>query len=181
MDAAAKMQLFETLFYVSTAIMVIGFGLAIFFFFYFDIRSVRALMTGKAKRDVIQRMAEQNARTGSLRATTGSTRDPSVPVVQHPSRVVTADIQSSAPVVAAPAAQAETTVLVNNEETTILNNAEDTTVLSAHSAPAAEPQPQAEEYSGETTILTAAPAPAAPAIRFDITESALVIHTNEII
>ena len=179
MDAAAKMELFQNLFYVSTAVMVIGFGLAIFFFFYFDIRSVRALMTGKAKREVIQRMTEQNARTGTLRATTGSTRDPAVPVVQQPSQVVTADIQPTART-AAPEVAAETTVLVNNEETTILRNNEETTVLRG-AAPVTAPVPvYAEESCGETTILSA-PGPAVPAIRFDITESTLVIHTNEII
>lgn len=180
MDAAAKMELFQNLFYVSTAVMVIGFGLAIFFFFFFDIRNVRALMTGKAKREVIQRMTEQNARTGSLRGpVTGSTRDPSVPVVQHPSQVVTADIQPQARV-AVPAYQAETTVLVNNEETTILTNNEETTVLGGRSQAPAAPAPEAEPGVGETTILSA-PAPAAPAVRFDITESTIVIHTNEII
>lgn len=181
MDAAAKMELFQNLFYVSTAIMVIGFGLAIFFFFFFDIRNVRALMTGKAKREVIQRMTEQNARTGSLRGpVSGSTRDPSVPVIQHPSQVVTADIQPTAQT-AAPAYTADTTVLVNNEETTILTNNEETTVLrSVDAAPVVTAAPEYDAGSGETTILSA-PVPAAPAIRFDITESTIVIHTNEII
>lgn len=180
MDAAAKMELFQNLFYVSAAVMVIGFGLAIFFFFFFDIRNVRALMTGKAKRDVIQRMTEQNARTGSLRGpTTGSTRDTSAPVIQHPSQVVTADIQPTAQT-AAPAYQAETTVLANSEETTILQNNEETTVLTAHGETPVAPAPEVEESCGETTILSA-PAPAAPVIRFDITESTIVIHTNEII
>ena len=180
MDAAAKMELFQNLFYVSTAIMVIGFGLAIFFFFYFDIRNVRALMTGKAKREVVQRMTEQNARTGTLRSPiTGSTRDTSAPVVQHPSQVITAEIQPTAKT-AAPEAVAETTLLVNNEETTILRNNEETTVLRSN-APAAVPDPvYVEESCGETTILSA-PGPAVPAVRFDITESTMVIHTNEII
>ncbi len=186
MDAAAKMELFQNLFYVSTAVMVIGFGLAIFFFFFFDIRNVRALMTGKAKREVIDRMTEQHAKTGTLRAaTSGSLRDSSAPRVQHPSQVVTADIQPTAQTVPqvrvaapAPAPTADTTVLVNSEETTILSNNEDTTVLSAPNlAPA---QPDGEALCGETTILSA-PGPAVPAVRFDITESTLVIHTNEII
>lgn len=179
MDATVKMELFQNLFYVSTAIMLIGFGLAIFFFFFFDIRNVRALMTGKAKREVIQRMTEQNARTGSLRGpVTGSTRDPSVPMIQHPSQVVTEDIaEQTVP----PADQAETTVLANNEETTILTSNEETTILRGSMAePAAAARPEIEEGAGETTILSAQ-SHAAPAIRFDVTESTIVIHTNEII
>ena len=140
-------------------------------------------MTGKAKREVIQRMTEQNAKTGTLRGPiTGSTRDSVVPVVQHPSQVVTADIQPTAKTTPS-AAAAETTVLVNNEETTILRNNEETTVLrtaAAATVAVPAPAPTCEESCGETTILSS-PGPAVPAVRFDITESTLVIHTNEII
>lgn len=188
MDAAQKMALFGNLALVFTAIAIIGLGLSIFFFFFFDIRSVYALMTGKAKRQTIERMAQNNSRTGRLQPVSGSVRDPSIPVVQNPVMAPTADMRSApenpapAPVYAAKAetvglgATPDTTVLSVTPDTTVLGGSPETMVLNA-------PAPVA----GETMILTEqpaaapAPAPAQPKIRFDITESTLVIHTNEII
>lgn len=166
MDAAAKMELYGNLFYVSAAIAVIGLGLALFFFFYFDIRNVYALMTGKAKRQTIERMAEQNSRTGRLQATSGNIRDPQAPRVQHPSQIVTAEIQ---PTIETKREEAlmETTILADSSETTILRQ---------------EPQYTEETpaAAGETTILT--PPAAVPSdFRFDITESTMVINTDEIL
>lgn len=166
MDAIERMNLFTNLIYVSIAIAVVGAGLAVFFFFFFDIRNVYALMTGKAKREVIERMAEQNSRTGRLQATSGNIKPASTSEVRHASVVVE---NTGEPVKEQPEVSAETTVLGNNEETTILNTA--------------------ENDAGQTVILrrdpqeapAAAPASVEPKIRFEITESTLVIHTNEIV
>lgn len=178
MDAAGWMELFGNLVYVFIAITVLGFGLSVFFYFFFDIRNVRALMTGKAKRQTIERMEEQNRKTGSLKTVTGGIRDTSVPVIQNPASENT--VQVYAPRVLSPTVEMgyqqtqETEILVSMD--TAVLAPEDTMVLN---------QPE----RGETQVLSRAdlrPASgavrtSAPGIRFDITESTLVIHTREII
>ena len=166
MGETSNMELFQNLFYVSTAVAIMGLGLSVFFFFYFDIRNVYALMTGKAKRQTIERMAEQNAKTGHLRSTTANIRDTQTPRIQHPSKPVTAEVQ--------PMAQMSREQFC--DETTILSDCNETTVLKQ------EPSNIDDvcEEAGATTIL----APSNPIqsdIRFDITESTMVINTDEIL
>ena len=162
MTAQAQIELFGALFYVSMAIAIIGLGLAILFFFVFDIPGVYALMTGKAKRQTVERMAEQNSKTGRLQQmpVSGNIRGAG-PVIQNPAPATINEHTAQLDVVA------ETSILTEQ--------AAETSVLSAH--------------AGETSVLrrdnNTAPANrkvnAAPAIRFEITEDTLVIHTAEII
>lgn len=70
-----SISLFHTLFYVSAAVAAMGLALAVFFFFYFDIPTVRAMMTGRARQETVRRMAEQNAHTGRLRFHNGNSGD----------------------------------------------------------------------------------------------------------
>ena len=179
MDATQRMELFGNLSLLFGIIALIGLALSIFFFFYFDIRSVYALMTGKAKRKTIERMNQNNNRTGRLPATSGSVRDPSVPVVQNPITERTdvkpgaAKPKHAAAVETVSLGQTpETSVLSAEPETSILGNGNETMVLSNQPA-----------ESGATMVLSAqdAPAPAVPPIRFDITETTMVINTNELI
>lgn len=164
MTTTEMIKLLGNLFYVSLGLAVLGLALAVFFFFYFDIRTVRALMTGSAKRKAIERMNEQNSRTGKLRTSiTDSIDAKSKPVIQNPSQVPTADISPAPVTYAAPAEPAvqETTILRSSEpemETTLLN---------------------AEPEAGETSILGGCPPQ--PAVRFELTENTVVIHTNEFI
>ena len=71
-------SLFTTLAYVFMGIAILGLALAVFFFFYFDIPTVYITMTGKAKKDTIRKMEEENFKSGKLRyqypATTGKTK-----------------------------------------------------------------------------------------------------------
>lgn len=67
MDAVELIALYSTLFYVFLGIAALGLTFSVFFFFYFDIPTTRAMMTGKAKQNTIRRMEEQNAKTGKLR------------------------------------------------------------------------------------------------------------------
>lgn len=159
MDAVEKMNLYSSLVYVFIAIAAIGFALAVLFFFLFDIRDVYALMTGKAKRDAIERMNEQNSQTGRLRAVTGNVRDSAAPAVRPPLSAVTEDVTATGTAVAPP------------NETTVLGGAAETSVLAGRS-------PE------ETTVLTGPPQEPAyvpPTISFVVTESTLVIHTDEMI
>ena len=67
MDAVELISLYSTLFYVFLGIAALGLALAVFFFFYFDIPTVYAMITGKAREQTIQRMQEKHAKTGNLR------------------------------------------------------------------------------------------------------------------
>ena len=159
MNAVEMISLYGTLFYVSLGVALLGLALAVFFFFYFDIRTVYALMTGKAKADTIRRMNEQNQKTGNLRnayihtGPTGRTGKTTATASAVPAEAPEATAGQTAPL--APHDSMETTVLQQEDmaETTIL-------------------QP---EDTAETTVLGHS------GIRFDLTESTLVIHTDEII
>ncbi len=164
MDATAQISLYTTLFYVSVGVTVLGFVLAVFFFFFFDIPAVFAMMTGKAKKETIRRMEEQNAKTGNLR-------------FQYPSgglgksgrtggkngktkRIEQPQPPSPAPAATVPEPRAETSVL---QRPTM-----ETTVLSGE--------------AGQTMPLNMQPKPQRPSpIPFQMTENTLVIHTDEMI
>lgn len=180
MDAVAEMELFGTLFYVAAAVAGLGLGLAIFFFFFFDIRTVFAFLTGSAKRKTIERMEEQHARTGRLYHQMGHTgetgRTGQTGRFGNTGKIGGSRITHPTPapqtVETAPIAQSalsETVVFSQDAgETAVLNDdqANLTQVLT----------PQQNEDQGATTVLTAA-----PPIRFELTESTVLIHTNEII
>lgn len=173
MAAMERISLFGTLFYVSLGLAVLGLGLAVFFFFFFDIPSVFALMTGRAKQQTIQRMAEQNARTGNLRSSiTGRPGNSGKlgrseklsggrsAVVTPPSQVMTADMQPP------PMSRTEQVGAATME----------TAAMRQEAAGATTVLPRMEETAGETALLQHT-----PGFRFDVTESTLVIHTTEII
>lgn len=190
MNAVEMISLYGNLFYVSLAIAVVGLGLAVFFFFYFDIPTVHALMTGKAKEETIRRMAEQNAKTGTLKnqyihtgptGSTGKTKFAGI-TGSLTENVVQQQPQSGMAGQTAPLAapeRYETSVLQTpTQETTVLSdvaaetqvlgygNAEEGATAVLGSAPVYEPQPAQQIPNG---------------FRFSVTESTLVIHTNEII
>ena len=184
MNAAEQISLFNTLFYVSMSLTIVGLALAVFFFFYFDIPRVHAMMTGKAKRDTIRKMEEQNAMTGKLRMNytgyTGETGDPArTGKLGRTGRTGrTGEIQESRIQNPAPAPQQHDQETVTPETAVLQTNAPETEVL--------------YENAGETAILGAAPVQEEAGetavlnhdlggFRFQITETTLVIHTNEII
>lgn len=205
MNAVEMISLYGNLFYVSMAIAVVGLGLSVFFFFYFDIPTVYALMTGKAKEDTIRRMAEQNAKTGTLKnqyihtGPTGKTgkNGNSGPMTQNVARSAPQPVADGQTAPLAAPEQNETTILQTaTQETTVLGGAvEETMVLGGASADtmvlnAQGPETQVLGYgsedAGATAVLSAsAYAPQygqmSNSFRFDVTESTLVIHTNEII
>ena len=177
MEAVNQIQLYSVLFYISLAVTLVGLGLAVFFFFYFDIRNVRAIMTGSAKQKEIEKLNKRNAMTGKLTTDslnmsghlTGQT-GPIGPVIQNP-----APANSGA---------SETTVLAPDSETT------ETTILTPDSG-SAETSVLSPDDECPTAILgaaetghpaaAAAPQQPAPRIRFEVTQSVMEIHTNEYI
>ena len=166
MSAFEQIQLFQTLFYVSLGVAVLGLILAVFFFFFFDIRSVYTLLFEKGKADTIRKMAEQNAKTGTLRryhtgntgntGNTGSTGNPdTLPLTKDSASAPQAQTEAAETVVLQPDA-AETSVLAAaSEATTVLQPAVE-----------AAPRKTPEVKSG---------------IRFEVTENTILIHTDEFI
>lgn len=160
MDAVQLIELYEVLFYVSLVLTVLGLGLAVFFFIYFDIRTAFAMETGKARNDTVRRMMEQNAKTGNLRniytgntGKTGATGRTGSKRITHPAPKAE-ELSWQAP------ASVETTVLQPRamEETTLL-------------------QSQTEEAAEETVMLKRNTS----GFRFQLTENTVVIHTDELI
>lgn len=56
MEATQQISLYSNLFYFSLTIAILGFLMAVFFFFFFDIPTVFALMTGKARKKTVQKI-----------------------------------------------------------------------------------------------------------------------------
>lgn len=181
MNAENSIELFSTLTYVSAAIAILGLGLAVFFFFYFKIPTVFAFMTGRARKEMIEAMSKENAKSGKLRnahmvghtGPTGTTGEMgrTGPVgrigntgnLRKAGGTVNPALAETEPI-GKPEQAMETTVLRGSGEDL------QTTVLT-------QPVPQPEHRSDETTLLTRN----VPQIRFDMTENTILIHTDEII
>ena len=194
MEAIQMISLYNTLFFVSLGLTALSLGLGVFFFFYFDIPTIHAFLTGKAKKETIERMAEQNSRTGKLRfghesgdikrgrtgkmsrsGKLGVTTGDLNPAVQHPSAVHTESFSGYAQS-AAPLQVFETAVLKDDDQqTTVLRgDMAETSVLSAGEAGATSVLSAADD-AGATSVLRERKA----TIRFDVVENTLVIHTDE--
>lgn len=186
MDAIARIELYNQLFYVSAVIAVVGFLLAVFFFFLFDIPGIIAMMTGKARKQTIREMEAESARSGSIRfqypkahtegigrkgktGRTGKTghtkRSSGIPETAPPPK--SSDFPAQKP----PERRPETVVLnTPAPDTAVLaQNAQDTVPLQVAAARAAD--------SGKTEILTQS----VVGFRFQMTENTMVIHTDEMI
>ena len=84
MDAIARIELYNNLFFVFAGVSAVGFLLSVFFFFHFDIPRVYALMTGKLRKKDIQKVQARNTKTG--RSRTGNTARRNSAGSRQPSR-----------------------------------------------------------------------------------------------
>lgn len=173
MDAAVKMETFQNLFYVSATLAVIGLGLAIFFYFFFDIRYIYMVRTGKDKQMSVEQMTKRSARNGRLRR---MNKHPEKPAQRQPVQVQAAAVmpdeyQQTVPLNRTQPVQPAQPV----EETSLLTDLEPTGPMRTYTA---ESAPSA----GETQILAAPEIAEAPLpCNFVLTENTILIHTNEII
>lgn len=149
MEAMKNISLYQNLIYASYAIMALGLGLSIFFFFYFKIPDVFRIMTGRAKRETIQRISEENFKTGKLRI------DPVSGAAKHSEKLRAHTGSIAAVHITADAPEPETAILEQpqKESSVLLQQEPETTVL------------QQEEPVCN--------------IRFDMVETTIVIHTEE--
>ena len=178
MDAAAKMELFQNLFYVSAALAVIGLSLAIFFYFYFDIRYIYLIISGKDRREAVEQMTKRSARNGRLRRMNKHSTKP-------------ADAQQAAVHAPAPAEPdlLQTVPLnqIQHGQTGKIarTTAEETSLLVDHAVTAPmhqKTEAKHEVAAGETEFLSE---PVSSTVQtpgnFVLTENTILIHTNEII
>lgn len=188
MSAAEQISLFNTLFYVFMGIAALGLALSVFFFFFFDIPSVYAMMTGKAKRDTIRKMEEENFKTGKLRnqypkhtgdmkhsgriGHSGRTASKRATIAHHQNSVPTAE----------PPQIYETGVLnMDIPGTTVLSNMATETVVLYDGCGKTVPLNPAETDCCQPVPMPIDPIQNMSQIRFQITENTMVIHTNEFI
>ncbi len=175
MDASAKMELFQNLFYVSAALAVIGLGLAIFFYFYFDIRYIYMFISGRDRKESVEQMTKRSVRNGRLRRMNRHTTPPVSG--QNPSAQVgvpvTKDQRRTVPLNAAGSDQMPSHAV---EDTSLLTDLDPTEPM--------KPRASEETHSaaGATEILSGqAAAPSLPDGGFVLTEHTLLIHTGEMI
>lgn len=173
-------KVYNILFYVSLAVTILGFGLAIFFFFHFRIREVYALMTGKAREDTVRKIAEKNEKTGSVGShiyevsdelgKSGRTgKSGRMGKTERTGRSGRINGSTERP---APQVEQHSLTREFNETSVLQSGAAETAVL----------------QSDQTAILhrseenQAQPYGAIPAnMRFDLTENTLIIHADEVI
>lgn len=72
MDTSQEIQFYSVCFYVFLGIAILGFTLAIFFFFFYDIPSIFARMTGWEQKKAIERMEKQKVSGGLIGGLTGN-------------------------------------------------------------------------------------------------------------
>ena len=184
MDAIARIELYENLFYAFAGIAVVSLILSIFFFFRFDIPQIYAVMTGKQRKRTIQEMEERNHETGKLRfqypvtrnshtgkrsrtertAGTGKTTAP-IPNTAVPPRSAPKPPQARQPQPQAPVPRP-----MERPETEVLSGATPETVI-------------LQQNTGCTEELDRPMVLKPSQINFDfrITESIVEIHTDEMI
>lgn len=91
MTAEELIPIYHSLFYVCMAGSILFAALAVLFFFKFDIRRVFNVQSGRAERMTVERMRAENAATGRLISTAGTTEEQGQKpptVVQPPSSEV---------------------------------------------------------------------------------------------
>lgn len=166
MDAVQLISLYSILFYVSMALCILGFVLALVFYFVFDIRKVYTQITGRGKEKLIERSKKEKSRELQR-------RDP-VPVRSSElySGGITGGVTPPAPSAFAEGQESSARAEDEAQTTVLPTAAEDeaaTTLL-----PQSEASP---DEAGITTYL----APQSPIGRFEVFEYVVEIHTDELI
>lgn len=173
MDAIERLNLFNRLYTISEIVAAVGFVFALFLFFHFDIRTLFALSTGRARAKTLERMRQREESGGSMRERASSSRE----LRESGARAVESGGLSHTDAVTqenAPGAQ-ETTLLPQERETTLLSGQKlETTVLSHGGEGAA--------YAGMTAPLPSIhPDFNLSGVNFKVTEEIMFLNTDEII
>ncbi|MBE6984359.1 MAG: hypothetical protein E7434_01870 [Ruminococcaceae bacterium] len=173
-QAESSIQLYDTLNTICLVIAILAFLLAIFFFFYFNIPTVFALKTGRAKKKTLDRIQKQNSYTDKIRRDTET-----APVqAQQPSQnviITPPDTSSKRDTdTAALTDVADTSLLKNEAETALLSNDAETSLLSGKND-------ETCLLSGDSAYLAGAKPAKNPNWHFELIEEIMMIHTKELI
>ena len=190
--AEASITLYQNIFYICAAVAIVSLIATVLFFFLFDIPTVFALNTGRAKKKTVEKIQKMSS-GGSARAVSGKpyeapVKSPVTPAGAQEYSVISGsyagDVRGEETM---PLAQEEGTTLLNNEaetsllrneaETSVLRNEAETSLLS-HSGKTFQLFRDNQEESPETGLLKKAPN---PNWRFEVFESTIMINTDELI
>ncbi len=183
MNPEQSIQLFTILFYIFLAVMIVGFGLAVFYFFYYRIPQVYALLTGRAQRKTVEkmqksgrliseeeRMAENDAHIGAENGVIDVSDDY---ITERIGNVKPVHVGAQQLSNGAGGDSAKTTILEAETETTVLAPEQETSVLSQETeaiVPGSYVGVSDETEGFDET---------GPQYYFKITQHTMVIHTNE--
>lgn len=188
MDATAAIELYRTLFYVSMAVAIMGLLAAVALFFLLDIPTVFALMTGRAKRKNVERIA-QESKAGQIH--NHKKKSASHILTQTDSISGDLSVNLSGTLEQSEELLPDTSLLKEEEsETTLLSGKQ--TVTSAPNEPEKKQEPEKPERQHETMTLQEMEAGATAQLKktpnrsvqigkFEITEFTVIIHTEEIV
>lgn len=199
MEALQRIELFDSLFFVSLGVAIVGLALAAIMFFYFDIPKVFSLNSGRNKRKAVEKMREKGESGKSMRSKQGtSTRLKQYAAANSDTGAPTGNTASIAPKVEnlagggyAPEEQATTqldsgvqeTALLNDEQqTTVLAETQQTTVLRPEKAATTVLKQPTRTFGkeGMTAKLTKRPPrQELTGLNFQIVEQILMLHTEE--
>lgn len=168
MNATQSIELYTILFYVSMTVAIVGLVAAVGLFFLLDIPTVFALMTGRARRKTIERIAH-SSNSGQLRKREDAQRmlDQTKATSDNLKRGRGADTpterQSASP------GEQETELLREDEQSMTL-------LKTAIGQETAERAAQDDADDGLTTKLSKQPVKLG---KFELTETTVLIHTDE--
>ena len=183
MEALQQISLFSSLFYVALGVAGIGLLLTVFLYFYFDIPTVYALLSGKAKKKSIERMMAVSEKGESIRAKSSTSRklkeEAAKLVVTTPSEQLARQNNTGET-----KTEANTTVISEPlpknadapQSEPVLPQAQETTVLT-------EEQTVDDMFDpgGKTMLLTDRRDTSNTGLNFELIEQIILIHTEEII
>lgn len=174
MDVQSLIAVYRAGFYASAVVAVVGAALAVALFFRFDIRNLWLIQTGRAQRQGVRQMEAASRNEGRMRREENRR-----------------GVLPSEDLAGEPASR--------TDELARAGQAPPTTKLEPPDAPAPEPPqdgpptPEVQNGFGSTMDLGGGPSPVvgqraaettvlgAEALRFEITEEVLLIHTDEVI
>lgn len=180
MNATQAMELYNTLFYVCMTVAILGLVAAAALFFALDIPTVFALLTGRAKRKTVERIAK-DSRAGKVHRKKNTSQTLlQVQTSGDLKKPMTEELPISEDIT-----EEETSLLNESaeEETSLLSEVAETGVLTAAQSTASNmTRAIFEEEIGSTEQLKSEKKKQTVQTGlFEITESIIEIHTQEII
>lgn len=175
MNATEAMELYNTLFYVCMTVAILGLIAAAILFFALDIPTVFALLTGRARRKTVERIAKES-KSGQLRKR--KTAAQTLAQVDRTSSDLKKPTTEELPL--SEELAEETSLLSEETETTLLAEAESVPKTELNTS--YETRSKVEDELGSTEPLKGLEQRREIQIgQFELIESTIIVHTKEII